>query len=121
MPLSARFINGEEHDQEKWISLEKGSGCYLVVKRQSARFIGKTNIYFITKFGKTNYSNAHFKLGDTLIFGSEIDGLPKELLRKVNNKQKLFIPMNHKSRSLNLSNAVSICIYEAWKQNKFCN
>ncbi|MAY89983.1 MAG: tRNA (uridine(34)/cytosine(34)/5-carboxymethylaminomethyluridine(34)-2'-O)-methyltransferase TrmL [Rickettsiales bacterium] len=85
------------------------------------KFIGKTNVYFITKFGKTNYSNAHFKLGDTLIFGSEIDGLPNELLQKANNKQKLFIPMNHKSRSLNLSNAVSICIYEAWKQNKFCN
>ena len=47
MPLSATQINKEiknNPDKEKWISLEKGSGCYLVVKRQSARFIGKTSI-----------------------------------------------------------------------------
>ena len=47
MPLSATQINKEikkKPDKEKWISLERGSSCYLVVKRQSARFIGKTNI-----------------------------------------------------------------------------
>ena len=47
MPLSARQINKEvkkKPDKEKWISLEKGSGCYLVVKRQSKRFIGMTTI-----------------------------------------------------------------------------
>ena len=47
MPLSATQINKEikkKPDQEKWKSLERGSSCFLVVKRQSARFIGKTNI-----------------------------------------------------------------------------
>ena len=81
--------------------------------------IGKTKVYMITKFGKTRYCDVNYKIGDTLIFGSEIDGLPKYLLEKTNNNQKLYIPMLERSRSLNLSNAVSICIFEAWKQNEF--
>ena len=81
--------------------------------------IGKTNVYLITKFGHTKYCEVNYKIGDTLVFGSEIDGLPKLLLKKTNNNQKVYIPMLKNSRSLNLSNAVSICIFEAWKQNEF--
>ena len=81
--------------------------------------IGKTKVYLITKFGQTKYCDVNYKIGDTLIFGSETDGLPKSLLKKTNNNQKVYIPMLGRSRSLNLSNAVSVCIFEAWKQNEF--
>ena len=81
--------------------------------------LGDTNVYLITKFGHTKYCDVNYKIGDTLIFGSEINGLPKSLLKKTSDKKKLYIPMLKNSRSLNLSNAVSICIFEAWKQNEF--
>ena len=62
-----------------------------------------------------------FSIGDTLIFGSETKGLPNDVLNKFSEGNKLFIPMVKNSRSLNLSNAVSIVIYEAWRQQKFKN
>ena len=70
--------------------------------------IGKTTVYLITKFGQTKYCDVSYKIGDTLIFGSETNGLPESLLKKTNNNQKLYIPMLGRSRSLNLSNAVSV-------------
>ncbi len=77
------------------------------------------NYYAITKFGKINYSEVEYNENDVLIFGSETNGLPDEFLNKISYKSKLFIPMIKKSRSLNLSNAVSIVVYEAWKKVKF--
>lgn len=76
--------------------------------------------FFITKFGDKNYSEQKFREGDSLIFGSEINGLPQSLLSK-KKFTKLFIPMAKQSRSLNLSNAVAICLYEALRQNQFFN
>jgi len=77
------------------------------------------DVFFITKFGTEKYSDSTYKVGDTLIFGSEIDGIPQKVMNKYKSYKKLFIPMKFDNRSLNLSNAVSICLYEAWKQNNF--
>ena len=79
------------------------------------------NVYVVTKFGSTNFTHVKFSIGDTLIFGSETKGLPNDVLNKFSEGNKLFIPMVKNSRSLNLSNAVSIVIYEAWRQQKFKN
>ena len=53
------------------------------------------------------------------MFGSEINGLSDEIYKKLSNSQKISIPMLPNNRSINLSNAVSVCVYEAWKQNNF--
>ena len=53
------------------------------------------------------------------MFGSEIDGLSEEVYKKLKNSLKVYIPMIPGNRSINLSNAVSVCIYEAWKQINF--
>jgi len=76
---------------------------------------GDSNIYYVTKFGKNRYSDIFFKKGDFLIFGSEQHGLPKELLEKEKDKT-IFIPMPGPIRSHNLSNSVSIVLYEAIRQ-----
>lgn len=79
----------------------------------------KTNnnptIYYITKFGKKSYTEANFKEGDYLVFGSEQHGLPKDILEK-NPDKTLKIPMSDKIRSHNLSNSVAIVLYEAIRQ-----
>ena len=76
---------------------------------------GEANFYYVTKFGEKNYSEINYKEGDYLVFGSEQKGLPKELLDN-NRNNSVLIPMYGPVRSLNLSNAVSIVLYEAIRQ-----
>ncbi|MCY4512227.1 MAG: tRNA (cytidine(34)-2'-O)-methyltransferase [Bdellovibrionales bacterium] len=72
--------------------------------------------FFSTK-GQDSLYNATFKPGDVLVFGRETGGLGKEILNKY-KKQTLAIPMSDQTRSLNLSNAVAITLYEALRQTK---
>jgi tRNA (cytidine/uridine-2'-O-)-methyltransferase len=78
-----------------------------------------TRIFCITKFGKTRYDKVGFLKNDFFLFGSETLGLPPKIMNRFENKRKLYLPMKGVSRSLNLSNAVSVVIYEAWRQNHF--
>ena len=77
------------------------------------------SLYAISKKGKRNYSDCNFSKNDSFIFGPETRGLPQEILSKFKTENILKIPMLKKSRSLNLSNATSIIIYEAWRQINF--
>lgn len=69
--------------------------------------------------GKCCYSDAEFLPGDTLLFGPETRGLPQTLLDRLADEQLIRIPMQAGNRSLNLSNAVAIILYEAWRQQGF--
>jgi tRNA (cytidine/uridine-2'-O-)-methyltransferase len=69
--------------------------------------------------GKRSYSDVVYESGDVLLFGPETRGLPKELLASLPQDAVVRIPMVPASRSLNLSNAVAIVVYEAWRQMNF--
>lgn len=73
---------------------------------------------FSTRAGHC-YAEARFEPGDALLFGPETRGLPAELLESLPPGQRLRLPMVAGSRSLNLSNAVAIAAYEAWRQLAF--
>ncbi|MBD23241.1 MAG: tRNA (uridine(34)/cytosine(34)/5-carboxymethylaminomethyluridine(34)-2'-O)-methyltransferase TrmL [Alphaproteobacteria bacterium] len=77
------------------------------------------NLFLITKFGKKRYDKIKYKRNDFFMFGSEINGLTEEVYKKLKKSDKIYIPMIPGNRSINLANAVSICIYEAWKQINF--
>ena len=66
-----------------------------------------------------HYTETQYQSGDHFLFGPETRGLPKELLDTFSESQKIRIPMQEHSRSLNLSNAVSVILYEAWRQLGF--
>ena len=84
------------------------------------KILGAENVLVFSKFGRNIYDKASFTSNSVLLFGSETKGLPKKI--RDDYKDRLFrIPMIEKSRSLNLSNAVSIIVYEAWKNLKFCS
>ena len=68
---------------------------------------------------RKHYTDAEYRDGDALIFGPETRGLPNELLASWSEDLKIRIPMKPESRSLNLSNAVSVILYEAWRQVGF--
>jgi tRNA (cytidine/uridine-2'-O-)-methyltransferase len=65
------------------------------------------------------YAEAIFSPGDALVFGPETRGLSLDFLETLPEPQRLFIPMMPGNRSLNLSNAVALVLYEAWRQNGF--
>ncbi len=69
--------------------------------------------------GRSNYSEAAYRQGDTLVFGPESRGLPAEFLAALPPEQVLRLPMREGSRSLNLSNSVAVFVYEAWRQLGF--
>ena len=73
----------------------------------------------VTKFGKKRYDKVEYKRNDFFMFGSEINGLSEEVYTKLNGSVKIYIPMILGNRSINLANAVSVCVYEAWKQINF--
>jgi tRNA (cytidine/uridine-2'-O-)-methyltransferase len=60
-----------------------------------------------------------FEPGDYLVFGSETAGLPPPVLAEFSAERRLRLPMRPDNRSLNLSNAVAVTVYEAWRQHGF--
>lgn len=74
-------------------------------------------LWLLSKFGQRDYWDADFEESDALVFGSETKGLGQEVLKRYPAHQVLRIPMNSAYvRSLNLSNAVAIVLYEALRQ-----
>ena len=76
-------------------------------------------IFACTTKGKAFHAAAEFQAGDALLFGPETRGLPDEIIQSLPEPQRLRIPMLPDSRSMNLSNAVSVFVYEAWRQLGF--
>ncbi|WP_083007770.1 tRNA (cytidine(34)-2'-O)-methyltransferase [Halomonas sp. GT] len=76
-------------------------------------------IWAITTKGTRAHSDAAFAPGDVLLFGSETAGLSPQVHAALRAEQKLRIPMQPNNRSLNLSNAVAIVSYEAWRQQDY--
>ena len=67
----------------------------------------------------TRYSDVKYQDNDFLVFGPETRGLPRDLINQLPNEQRITIPMQDNSRSLNLSNSVAIILFEAWRQLGF--
>ncbi|HEY6598229.1 MAG TPA: tRNA (cytidine(34)-2'-O)-methyltransferase [Pseudomonadales bacterium] len=69
--------------------------------------------------GTRHYADVQYANGDALLFGPETRGLPPDVLDPISAGHRVRIPMRPESRSLNLSNAVAVVVYEAWRQLGF--
>lgn len=76
-------------------------------------------IIALTTKGSRPHDQIEYQEGDVLLFGSETSGLPIDVMQSIDVNLRLRIPMQATSRSLNLSNAVAIVSYEAWRQLSF--
>lgn len=74
-----------------------------------------SRIWFLTKFGTTSYTSVSYSIGDWLVFGTESRGLP-ESIRTRHSERCLSLPMIGPVRSLNLSVAVGVAMFEAHRQ-----
>ena len=87
-----------------------------------AEFIAKERpqrMWAMTTRGTRRPSDVAFEPGDWFVFGSEGAGLPADVLGQFRPDQRLRLPMRPDNRSLNLSNAVAVVVFEAWRQNGF--
>jgi tRNA (cytidine/uridine-2'-O-)-methyltransferase len=76
-------------------------------------------LFALSTRGRHLYTNAQFRTGDAVLFGPETRGLPQAVIDDLPPEQRLRLPMQPGNRSLNLSNAVAIVVYEAWRQMGF--
>jgi tRNA (cytidine/uridine-2'-O-)-methyltransferase len=84
-------------------------------------YLDKANpakLYFVSTKVSKSYADVKYHSDDSFLFGSETKGLPKEIMDEYDG---ITLPMQKGSRSLNLSNCVSIVAYEAWRQVGFTN
>jgi tRNA (cytidine/uridine-2'-O-)-methyltransferase len=76
-------------------------------------------LYAVSTRGTTNYTQPRYAAGDAFVFGAETRGLPQALLESFPPERRLRLPMRAGNRSLNLSNAVAVVVFEAWRQLAF--
>jgi len=79
---------------------------------------GRRMFAFTTK-GASLYADLRYARDDVLVFGAETRGLPASLLQEFPLEKRLKLPMRPGNRSLNLSNAVAVVVFEAWRQLAF--
>ncbi|MCX2525321.1 tRNA (uridine(34)/cytosine(34)/5-carboxymethylaminomethyluridine(34)-2'-O)-methyltransferase TrmL [Larsenimonas rhizosphaerae] len=81
--------------------------------------VAPERVFAVTTRGRTSYTEAGFQPGDALMFGPETRGLPQAMIDALPEAQRLRIPMLPDSRSLNLSNACAVLVFDAWRQLGF--
>lgn len=81
--------------------------------------LGEPRVFALSTRGAVPYTEARFEAGDALMLGPETRGLPQAVLDSLPREQTLRLPMRPGNRSLNLSNAAAVVIYEAWRQTGF--
>lgn len=82
-------------------------------------FLAGRRVFAVTTDATQHYDAPGYRAGDVFVFGSETRGLPNEVLAAFPPQQRVRLPMTATNRSLNLSNAVAIVVYEAWRQLRF--
>jgi len=80
------------------------------------RALGDRRFFAFTAHGAQSFAGVAFKKDDVLVFGGETAGLPADMLERFAPERRLRLPMRPGNRSLNLSNAVAVVVFEAWRQ-----
>jgi tRNA (cytidine/uridine-2'-O-)-methyltransferase len=81
--------------------------------------LGPARVFAFTAHASTSFADVTYQPGDVLMFGPEPDGLAESILADPHITAQLRIPMLAGRRSLNLSNAAAVAVYEAWRQRGF--
>lgn len=101
-------------DYHEWVSVR----TYPTLTDFQAAIQPRRLFAFSTR-GRRLYADVRFEAGDALLFGPETRGLPATVLDSLPAEQVLTLPLTPGNRSLNLSNAVAVTVYEAWRQQGF--
>ncbi|HUY83459.1 MAG TPA: tRNA (cytidine(34)-2'-O)-methyltransferase [Steroidobacteraceae bacterium] len=81
--------------------------------------LAAARVFAVETGGRARYSEVEYRAGDAFLFGPETRGLPPAVLARVGAERSVSIPMRAANRSMNLANAVSVVLFEAWRQQDF--
>jgi tRNA (cytidine/uridine-2'-O-)-methyltransferase len=83
------------------------------------RTLAMPRVFAVSTRGTTRHDEPAYRAGDAFLLGPETRGLPAAVLEAVPEERRLRLPMRPGNRSLNLSNAAAVVVYEAWRQLGF--
>lgn len=106
-------------DYHEYATLQAHDSLQAALAAIAASDGGPPRLFALSTRGHARYDAPAFLDGDAFLFGSETDGLPDAVLAALPPTQRLRLPMRPDNRSLNLSNAVAVVVYEAWRQLGF--
>ena len=110
------------HRQLKRAGLDYHDLANVTVHRAWKEFLkemAERRMFAFTAKAEKIYADVRYAEDDVLVFGAETAGLPNSLLDQFSEEMRLKLPMRAGNRSLNLSNAVAVVVYEAWRQLGF--
>ena len=81
--------------------------------------LGDPHLFAFSSHVQQRYDRVTYRPGDAFLFGRETGGLPDSVMAQIPEARRLTLPMRPGNRSLNLSNAVAVAVYEAWRQQDF--
>ena len=114
--MEDRYMRRAGLDYHEYTEVLRHSGWTALLREEKP---DESRMFAMTTRGSQSVFDTAFQPGDWLIFGSESRGLPPELRDSFPLNQRLRLPMLPDQRSLNLSNAVAVTVFEAWRQNGF--
>ncbi|QTD44632.1 tRNA (cytidine(34)-2'-O)-methyltransferase [Ottowia testudinis] len=103
-------------DYHEYASVRRHAGWRDFVQREQP---DPARLFALTTQATRRLHDAAFAPGDWIVFGAETRGLPPTVRAAIPAAQQLRLPMRGGQRSLNLSNAVAVTVFEAWRQNGF--
>ena len=112
--LDDRKLRRAGLDYREWAAMHEHDSLNAFIET-----IKPLRLWAVSTRGARCYSEPRYAAGDAFLFGPETRGLPDEVLQAIGRTAVLRVPMTANSRSLNLSNTVSILVYEAWRQQAF--
>jgi len=114
--MDDRLLRRAGLDYHEWAELRRHTDWagFLAAERPAI-----DRLFALTTRGTRQVHDVAFQPGDWLVFGSETRGLAPDLREWFPPDQRLKLPMRAGQRSLNLSNAVAVTVFEAWRQNAF--
>lgn len=101
-------------DYGDWKSISKHPSMAAFLRAEACQ-----RLFTVSTHNTTVYTTPQYQIHDGFLFGPETRGLPSTLRDSVPEQQRITLPMRPNNRSLNLSNAVSVVVFEAWRQLGF--
>ncbi len=114
--MEDRLMRRAGLDYHEWTEVRRHANWAAFVQAEQP---APTRMFALTTQGTRAVHAVAFEPGDWLVFGAETRGLAPQLRESFAPAQRLRLPMRSGQRSLNLSNAVAVTVFEAWRQNGF--
>jgi tRNA (cytidine/uridine-2'-O-)-methyltransferase len=106
-------------DYHEFAALQVHASLDAALAAIAARNASSPRVFALSTRGSVRFDTPRYAPGDAFVFGPETRGLPDDVLGSVPAAQRLRLPMQPSSRSLNLSNTVAVVVFEAWRQQGF--